>query len=105
MPMWTKAENDAECRQFARDMSLEFKKELELHGERTGEGIEGGASVRGKKGAVLLYGNYDQYDEISRDIFGEHYPRLQKIKAKYDPDNMFDKLFPIQPEPTNGPHI
>ncbi len=59
MPMWTKAENDAGCRQFARDMSLEFRKELELHGERTGEGIEGGASVRGKKGAVLLYGNYD----------------------------------------------
>ncbi|TKA74512.1 hypothetical protein B0A55_08049 [Friedmanniomyces simplex] len=105
MPMWSKAENDMECRHFAREMSLEFKKELEAHGERTSEGVEGGASVKGKKGAVLLYGNYDQYDEISKDIFGDHYPRLQKIKAKYDPSNMFNKLFPIQPEMSKGAHI
>ena len=38
-----------------------------------------------------------QYDEMSKDIFGEHYPRLQAIKAKYDPKNMFNKLFPIAP--------
>ncbi|KAK3674126.1 hypothetical protein LTR78_005973 [Recurvomyces mirabilis] len=104
MPLWSKAENDKECRQFARDLSLEFKHELERKGERTGDGVEGGASVRGKKNAVLLYGNYDQYDEKSRDIFGDNYPRLQEIKARYDPDNMFDKLFAIQPSGagTNG---
>ncbi|CAJ2506326.1 Uu.00g004560.m01.CDS01 [Anthostomella pinea] len=102
MPMWSKPENDSECRQFARDVSLEFKKELEAHGQRTSEGVEGGASVKGKKGAVLLYGNYDQYDEISKDIFGDNYPRLQEIKAKYDPTNMFNKLFPIQPKPSSA---
>lgn len=59
MPMWSKAENDQECRQFARDMSLMFKKELEAHGSRASNGIEGGASVKGEKGAVMLYGNYD----------------------------------------------
>lgn len=59
MPMWTQKENDAVCRQFARDVSNMFKKEIEEHGETPSKGIEGGASVRGKKGAVLLYGNYD----------------------------------------------
>lgn len=59
MPMWSKAENDQFCRQWARDVSNMFKKEIEAHGETASAGIEGGASVRGKKGAVLLYGNYD----------------------------------------------
>lgn len=36
-----------------------FKKEIENHGAKASGGIEGGASVRGSKGAVLLYGNYD----------------------------------------------
>ncbi|KAK5173813.1 uncharacterized protein LTR77_002494 [Saxophila tyrrhenica] len=98
MPMWSKAENDAQCRQFARDLSNMFKKEISEHGAKASGGIEGGASVRGRKGAVLLYGNYDQYDEISKDVYGDNYPRLQKIKAQYDPKNMFNKLFAIQPE-------
>jgi hypothetical protein len=122
MPTWTKEENDQQCRQWARDVSNMFKKEIEAHGETASEGIEGGASIRGHKGAVLLYGNYDvsllelrhvvigaladlkqQYDEKSRDIFGEHYDRLAQIKAKYDPKNMFDKLFAITPAvSTNG---
>lgn len=56
MPMWTKEENDGPCRQWAREMSGRFKVELEeVHGAVTGEG----PSVRGHKGAVLLYGNYD----------------------------------------------
>jgi hypothetical protein len=59
MPTWSKEENDGFCRQWARDVSNMFKEEIEAHGETVSEGIEGGASVRGKKGAVLLYGNYD----------------------------------------------
>lgn len=116
MPLWSKAENDQRCRQFARDASNMFKKEMEEHGHRTSEGVEGGAGVRGKKGAVMLYGNYDvslprtllrcerhsdnemqQYEEISKDIFGSNYLELQNLKAKYDPHNMFNKLFAITP--------
>jgi len=59
MPMWSKAENDQVCRQFARDVSNMYKKEIERSGTEASGGIEGGASVRGKKGAVMLYGNYD----------------------------------------------
>lgn len=115
MPTWSKQENDQQCRQWARDVSNMFKTEIEAHGKMASEGIEGCASIRGHKGAVLLYGNYDvsfgqmfysyklfadnlqQYDERSKDIFGEHYDRLSQIKAEYDPKNMFNKLFGITP--------
>lgn len=59
MPVWTKPDNDQRCRQFARDVSNMFKKEIEEQGNRPSEGIEGGVGIKGKKGAVMLYGNYD----------------------------------------------
>ena len=30
-------------------------------------------------------------------VFGENYPRLQEIKKRYDPENIFNKWFPITP--------
>lgn len=60
LPMWIDKENDMKFRQWARDMNEKFKKELELAGHETGKGVEGGVGVRGSKGAVLLYGNYDR---------------------------------------------
>jgi len=39
-----------------------------------------------------------EYDERSRDIFGDNYGKLQQLKAKYDPNNLFNKLFAITPE-------
>ncbi|KAJ9610301.1 hypothetical protein H2200_005078 [Cladophialophora chaetospira] len=98
LPMWTKEENDQHCRQWARDMTALFKTELESQAEATSKGVDGGVSLRGKKGATMLYGNYDQYDEKSRDIFGENYPRLQKLKAEFDPSNVFNKLFAVTPQ-------
>ena len=55
MPSWKDQANDAVCRQWARDVSNLFKAELEKQGQDTGTG----ASRRGKKGATMLYGNYD----------------------------------------------
>jgi FAD/FMN-containing dehydrogenase len=97
-PQWERAENDAVCRQWARDIAGMFREELESREVEVGkrEGVEGGVGVRGDKGAVMLYGNYD-LDEVSRDVFGANYARLQAIKAKYDPKNLFDKLFAVQP--------
>jgi FAD/FMN-containing dehydrogenase len=45
-----------------------------------------------------------QYDENSKDIIGENYDRLARIKAEYDPNNMFDKLFAIAPVMAAEPH-
>jgi hypothetical protein len=32
-------------------------------------------------------------------LFGDNYPRLQEIKKRYDPDNVFSKWFSIAPAP------
>lgn len=36
-------------------------------------------------------------DEKVNDVFGRNYPRLQKLKAQYDPTNIFNKMHPIEP--------
>nr|XP_018266870.1 uncharacterized protein I303_00850 [Kwoniella dejecticola CBS 10117]OBR89028.1 hypothetical protein I303_00850 [Kwoniella dejecticola CBS 10117] len=36
--------------------------------------------------------------ERSIKLFGDNYPRLQGVKAKYDPSNMFNKWYPVEPK-------
>jgi FAD/FMN-containing dehydrogenase len=43
------------------------------------------------------YANYGLGDERTRDVFGENYERLAQVKAKYDPNIVFNKWFPITP--------
>lgn len=38
-----------------------------------------------------------EYDGKSRDVFGPNLARLQELKARFDPDNMFNKLFSVAP--------
>ncbi|KAK0262332.1 hypothetical protein LTR35_017721 [Friedmanniomyces endolithicus] len=110
-----KARDDQRCRQSARDVRNIFKKGVEAQSETASKVVEGGASVRGGKGAVLPYGNYDvcrrsllrrmiklmltvcSNTKGLEDIFGVHHGRLAEIKRHYDPKDMFDKMFAIQP--------
>lgn len=41
--------------------------------------------------------NMSQGTEKPEDVFGEHLPRLRKIKAKYDPKKVWNKGFVIEP--------
>ncbi|KAH7380511.1 FAD binding domain-containing protein [Phaeosphaeria sp. MPI-PUGE-AT-0046c] len=97
-PLWWDRANDATCRQWSRDVAKMFKAELERGGAETGESADGWIGKRGEHGATMVYGNYDQYEERSKDVFGANYERLQGLKAKYDPNNMFNKLFAIMPK-------
>jgi FAD/FMN-containing dehydrogenase len=38
-------------------------------------------------------------DTNSRVLFGANYSRLQRLKAEYDPENVFSKWFAIVPNP------
>jgi hypothetical protein len=58
-----------------------------------GEEAKGGQDLAGTR----AYANYGLGDERVRDVFGENYPRLQQLKARYDPNNVFHKWFPITP--------
>jgi len=62
------------------------------------------ALVRGLEDCVgkgKTYGNYES-ETLSEDkvknLYGDNYPRLQVLKAKYDPEMVFHKWFPIKPD-------
>jgi hypothetical protein len=46
-------------------------------------------------GAVVS--DQDAAQDRAKLVFAENYPRLQKIKRKYDPEVIFNKWFPITP--------
>jgi FAD/FMN-containing dehydrogenase len=41
----------------------------------------------------------DEGDETVRAAYGANYPRLAKVKAQYDPDNLFHINQNIKPQP------
>ncbi|POS70396.1 hypothetical protein DHEL01_v211208, partial [Diaporthe helianthi] len=89
-PYWIKPEHDAVSRQWARDLSALFNRWF----EKSGRGQRAG-----DYDTVLAYGNYDHYDfKGSGDVCGLNYPRLQKLKAQYDPGNLFNKQFSVKPK-------
>ncbi|GJE88819.1 FAD-dependent oxidoreductase [Phanerochaete sordida] len=82
---WTDPALDATMRQWT---ATHAKPLVDAAGARPGAGAQ---VARG-------YANFGLGDERVRDVFGAHYDRLSELKARYDPDMVFRKWFPITPK-------
>jgi FAD binding domain/Berberine and berberine like len=115
---WTGQENDEKVKAWARYFGGEFEKALKTS-EGPGES-KGHAtpiyvnniecefhfhlpfSVGGGRWWYWCGSETDGSDVVAgdmkvKDVFGVNYPKLQKLKGKYDPGLVFDKTHPIQP--------
>ncbi|KZM20511.1 uncharacterized protein EKO05_0004522 [Ascochyta rabiei] len=57
------------------------------------------AADRSKDGGVGQYGNYASEDVAANDIFGANVRRLEDLKQKYDPENLFSHGTKLTPRP------
>ncbi|KAJ4323392.1 hypothetical protein N0V94_001864 [Neodidymelliopsis sp. IMI 364377] len=81
---WFDPSLDSEMRNFSRSL---LKKASET------------AANRSKDGGVGQYGNYASEDVAANDIFGANVRRLEDLKQKYDPDNLFSHGTKLTPRP------
>lgn len=81
---WFDPTLDTEMRTFSRSL---LKKASET------------AADRSKDGGVGQYGNYASEDVAANEIFGENVRRLEDLKQKYDPDNLFSYGTKLTPRP------
>lgn len=75
---------DTEMRTFSRSL---LKKASET------------AADRSQDGGVGQYGNYASEDVAANEIFGDNVRRLEDLKQKYDPDNLFSYGTKLTPRP------
>jgi len=87
---WDKQKDQSVGLQYARDSAKELVKIIESTAER-----------QPKEDENEIYGNYvcepSMMPDRMRQLWGDNYPRLQKVKKQYDPDVVFNRWFPIQP--------
>ncbi|KAL1952589.1 hypothetical protein VTO42DRAFT_4714 [Malbranchea cinnamomea] len=82
---WESPEKDGAMRAWAREVQMMFKKEMDTHGSK-------------RTDSVPQYINYaEPGDSVVPNIYGVNTERLQHLKWKYDPNNVFGKMNPIKP--------
>ena len=85
-PFWANAEDDQKCRLWAHQIAKKAHVKLDHAKRACGKEEE----------PISEHGNYDSLTANARDIFGSNFDRLCDLKAKYDPDNIFDKSYSLR---------
>jgi hypothetical protein len=110
--IWDKEKVDGESYPTVRAYAKEIAKIIESTEEKKPEEYENdgyanygmfsfetgcylGTTNRVDSGAVT--DPNDMLPQRARELWGGNYPRLQQIKKKYDPSNVFNRWFAIQP--------
>src|SRR5947207_6199378 len=83
-----KVESDLQCEQWTDSLRAEIAKL-----EENNPNISPQERLVGRVG----YWNASNGKSPSSIVFAKNYPRLREIKKKYDPENIFNKWYPIQP--------
>ncbi|KAF2271054.1 FAD-binding domain-containing protein [Lojkania enalia] len=78
---WFDPKLDDEIREFSKGL---------LRNASQSAGVEQDEKVRSVEG-VGMYGNYTNLDVDAGQIFGSNAKKLQELKHKYDPDNLFSR--------------
>ncbi|KAF2021670.1 FAD-binding domain-containing protein [Aaosphaeria arxii CBS 175.79] len=65
------------------------------------DGSAASKDVHQSQEGVGLYGNYAEADVPAEAIYGGNVKRLQELKSKYDPDNLFDRGTRLAARPVN----
>ncbi|KAJ5139451.1 FAD linked oxidase N-terminal [Penicillium atrosanguineum] len=82
---WTNSMKDQDHRSWAREIQSKWKIELDARARDDSQGEN-----------VPQYINYaEPGDSVVTNIYGANLPRLQTVKSKYDPKNVFHKMHPI----------
>ncbi|KAL2833126.1 hypothetical protein BJY01DRAFT_239584 [Aspergillus pseudoustus] len=84
-PRWKYAEHDAIAKQWALNVAGLVVKEREEYGPPIEE-------------PITEYGNYDHLSARPRGVYGMNLERLVEVKKVYDPDNVFNKWYPLLKE-------
>jgi Berberine and berberine like len=84
----TRSDLDSYVEEWADSLCREIVKV-----EESDENIHPNEKIAGKYG----YWNGSNGKAPAELTFGQNYPRLRAIKRKYDPKNIFNKWYPIEP--------
>ncbi|KAL3496174.1 hypothetical protein BJX62DRAFT_232678 [Aspergillus germanicus] len=84
-PRWKYSEHDNIVEQWTLDVAALVVREREENGPPSG-------------GPITEYGNYDHLSASPRGVYRVNLERLIEVKKVYDPDNVFNKWYPLLDE-------